>query len=626
MSRRLAFAIPVALVALLASVSAATAAGGKVSIREVDTSAYPRIRVTVVTPKPSTKPPQIRENGKLQLGTQSQNLGAAKSIVLSVDRSQSMKGKPLAEAVAAAKGFVHRKPPADRIAVTTFATSAVLLTGGFSPSTIDADTALDSIQVDPRQGTKLYDDVILSARALLHEPFPARVIILVTDGNSFRDTATLTGAIKAAKFAKAAVYVVAIESSRFTPAPLKQLAARTGGRYYGAASSGALAAIYAQIAHELNRTWRIEYLTAAQPGESRTILASLAGQGKVSAVVKLPKGAPEPESKSLLPASAYGPGGVAVLAAIVAGLILLAYGLVFATRKADRVRARVAPHLGKTPAKREKKKKRDRLEALAGLFLITERALGKTRFWVKLRQLIDRADLPIKTVELVYLMAGCGFGLGMFMAIVASSTIFILIAFVGGTLAPVGFVWFKAKRRLNAFEAQLPDILISMAASMKAGHSFKSGLQAVVDEGYDPAGKEFKRVLTETRLGRPMDDALQEMADRIGSSNLSFIVTCVSVQTQVGGSMAGLFDMVADTVRNRQQFARKIKALTAMGRMSAYVLCGLPFLVAAGLTVINPGYMAPLYNTSAGHKLALVGLVMMGFGALLLRKIVSFKG
>ena len=109
-----------------------------------------------------------------------------------------------------------------------------------------------------------------------------------------------------------------------------------------------------------------------------------------------------------------------------------------------------------------------------------------------------------------------------------------------------------------------------MAASLKAGHRFKQGLQAVVDESQQPASDEFKRVLTETWLGRPMDDALAEMAERVGSENFEFVITAVTIQRQVGGSLAALFDMVADTVRQRQQFARKIRALTAMGRMSAY--------------------------------------------------------
>jgi tight adherence protein B len=123
-----------------------------------------------------------------------------------------------------------------------------------------------------------------------------------------------------------------------------------------------------------------------------------------------------------------------------------------------------------------------------------------------------------------------------------------------------------------------------------------------------------------------MDEALVDMSERVGSKNLDFVITAVTIQRQVGGSLAGLFDMVAEAVRQRQQFARKIKGLTAMGRMSAYVLLGLPFFLAAALTVLNPSYMSPLYHSSTGHMLLVVGLTMMAFGSAVLRKMVSFKG
>ena len=179
---------------------------------------------------------------------------------------------------------------------------------------------------------------------------------------------------------------------------------------------------------------------------------------------------------------------------------------------------------------------------------------------------------------------------------------------------------------MRAFEDQLPDLLITMAASLKAGHSFKQGIQTIVDEGHEPASKELGRVLTDTRLGRPMDEALTDTAERIGSKNFSFVITAVNIQRQVGGSLAGLFDMVADTVRDRQQFARKIRSLTAMGRMAAYVLIGLPFFIAISMSLLNPTYMDPLFHTHTGHMLMMVGLTMMAFGSLVLKKIVSFKG
>jgi tight adherence protein B len=116
------------------------------------------------------------------------------------------------------------------------------------------------------------------------------------------------------------------------------------------------------------------------------------------------------------------------------------------------------------------------------------------------------------------------------------------------------------------------------------------------------------------------------MAERVGSKNFSFVITAVTIQRQVGGSLATLFDMVAETVRQRQQFVRRIRALTAMGRASAYVLVGLPFVLAAILTLINRQFMAPLWQDHIGHVLIIVGLTMMAIGSAFLKKIVSFKG
>jgi tight adherence protein B len=116
------------------------------------------------------------------------------------------------------------------------------------------------------------------------------------------------------------------------------------------------------------------------------------------------------------------------------------------------------------------------------------------------------------------------------------------------------------------------------------------------------------------------------MAERLGSKNFEFAITAVTIQRQVGGSLASLFDMVADTVRQRQQFARKIRSLTAMGKMSAYTLIGLPFFLMGAISVLNSGYLHPLFHTSPGHMLLIVGVVMMMVGSAILKKIVSFKG
>jgi tight adherence protein B len=620
--------LKVGILAGAAALSAVAPASAGVKISGVDATSYPRVRLTVVSSKPVAKVPRITENGRPVSGLHAENLGRAKSVVLAVDRSRSMRGQPFANAVAAAQAFLRAKLPQDRIAVATFARNPVMLTP-FSSSPADASSALRSLSVDKVQGTTLYDGVVKSARAFAREAYAGRVVIVVTDGNETRSTASLENAIRAAREAGVLLYVVAIESRQFNPAPLKRLARETGGSYRGADSSRQLSAIYASIARELKRTWRVAYLTASRGGDELALQASLPGAGAAAAQFQLPD--------DVTTASATGPSGLlpdwlyesflgTQLMGIVVGLLVLLSGTFLLTSvRGSRLRRRLAPHLPGTQTDK-RKAERERLQAAAGLFRATERTFGHWRQWIALDRMLERADVPLRTVEFVYLMAASALIGGMFGAVFAHSTMIVFISMVVGAAVPFAVIWLKGRSRLKAFENQLPDLLITLAAALKAGHSFKQGLQTVVDEGRPPASKELKRVLTEAQLGRPIDESLAEMAARLGSKNFEFVITAVTIQRQVGGSLAGLIDMVADTVRQRQQFIRKVRGLTAMGRAGSYVLMGLPFVIALVITAMNSDYMAPLYYTSTGHKLMFVGFTMMAIGSLLLKKIVSFKG
>ena len=599
-------------------------ASAAIHIRGVDSSTTGVVRVTVVTDHPTSKPPTLLENGRpVSLAGKPFNLGSSKSVLLMIDRSQSMGGKPLARARSAARAFVDAKPAADEIAVATFASEAGTPTP-FSTSTTDADAALRAIAVDSHPGTKMYDDLLLGVGSLAQQSLPARVIIVVTDGNETSSSAGLDAVVAAARRAHVAIYVIAIQSRLFEPGPLKTMAAGTGGRYYAAVSPGYLSQLYSSIADELRRTWQIEYVTAARPGDTLEISASVPNEGtaRTSAVVAGTQTVASP--KSTLPRPLYSTAGT-ILLGLTAGLLLM-LALRFLVRKSttEQMRRRIAPHVGQEPQK--VKRKRERPGLVRGLFASTEHVLGKSKQWSSLSRLLERADVPLKTVEFAYVILGSGLLLGFIISLAGLHGIFLLIAFLLGALAPVGWAWRKGRKRLSAFDEQLPDLLMAVAASLKAGHSFKQGIQTLVDEAQDPSKKEFQRVLAEASLGRPIDASLADMAERLGSKNFAFIVTAVTIQNQVGGSLAGLFDMVADTVRQRQQFSRKIRALTAMGRASAYVLIALPIFLAMLMTAINHKYMAPLFFTSAGHTLIIVGLVAMVIGSLILRKIVNFKG
>jgi len=613
------------IAAVVGALVVPVAAGASLSLRGIDTSSYPTVRVTVVAPVAATAaPPTLTENGNAVVGLQATNLASTKSVVVAIDRSRSMAGAKLADALDAARAFLHTKSPTDRVSVVAFGSKAVQLTT-FSQSTADADDALRLLKVDTANGTALYDALQLSASSLRSQVGRARVVVLLTDGKDFGSQTSLQTALTTAHDTGTLVYPIAVGGDSATVAPLRQMARETGGSFKAAASSSSLHAVYSSIASELKRTWRVEYVTAARPGDKLHLRVLLNPEGAASTDVTIPGSSAPGPAGDALPSPLYSSIGGLLLTMLVAFLVLTACGFLFATAKGSWVKTRLAPHV-EGSRKARKREKGQRLAAFAGLFRATEDAFGHRRVWRHLQRKLERADLPLRTVEFAYLIVGCGFALALFAAVSGRPSLQILIALAVGGAIPYFFVSLKAKKRMNAFDDQLPDLLVTLAASLKAGHSFKHGIQTIVDEGHEPASKELGRVITDTRLGRPMDEALAETAERIGSKNFSFVITAVTIQRQVGGSLAGLFDMVADTVRQRQQFARKIKGLTAMGRASAYVLVGLPFFIAAALTLLNPSYMAPLYNTSTGHTLIIGGLVMMAFGSLILKKLVSFKG
>jgi len=607
-------------IAVLAAALPGVALGASPKIASLDTGGYPTVRATVVTPKPLASAPAVTENGRPVVGFRAVNLGREKSVMLLFDRSQSMIGQAIVDASAAARQFVGSKPVRDRIAVVAVGKKAVQLTD-FSSNSAEADAALRTIEVDKVRGTALYDGIVVSTQALSADISPTRVLILLTDGQEVSSDASLDQAISAARDARVAVYAIGIESPSFRPAPLQRLAEKTGGRYVGANGTKDLKAIYARLAEELRRTWQLSYVTSARPGDRIEVEAAGARAASI-----LPGARVVAKSHSSKLPEQFFKVGPAAMATIVGLLGLIAALFLLRAPVGSRLRRQIKPHLGEQERKTTRGPVQERFATASSVMKATERAFGHLRAWHALHRLLERADVPLRTVELVYAAAGTGLLAGLVFAVVGVPTLVLLLAMVVGGALPILVVWNKARRRLAAIDDQLPDLLVTLAASLKAGHSFRQGIQAVVDEGEPPASKEFKRVLTETRLGRPMDDALADMAARIGSKNVTFVVTAVTIQRQVGGSLAGIFDMVADAVRNRQQFARKIRSLTAMGRASAYVLVGVPLFMLGTITLLSPEYMAPLYHTPTGHKLIILGCVMISIGSLMLRKIVSFKG
>ncbi|TML38867.1 MAG: VWA domain-containing protein [Actinobacteria bacterium] len=449
--------------AAILALSLPVAAGAGVRLNGVDFGAYPQVGATVVTSTASTRAPNMFENGRRVVGLQAVNLGRCKNVVLALDSSRSMAGKPLAAAAAAATAFVASKPACDRITLVTFGRHASQQ-GAFSSATIDADNALRTLAVGANSGTALWDAVDLSARLLASQP-GGRVLVLLTDGNDVGSQASEDDALSSLHHAGAVVYPIAF-GSKADASGLKRLASQTGGSFHGAAAGGTLTAIYSSIARELRRTWRVRYLTTARPGDKLDLKASVGrlGADHRSVAVPDPNGEAAAGSKPspILPSPLYGKLGD-LFFTLLAAMLILAAGILFAsTLQGSWLKRRLAPHIDSTRRKSKRRVGRERLEVLNGLFRATENTFGHRPQWRNLQLLLQRADLPLRTVEFTWLLIGCSFGLALLTALAGRSSLAILAMFLVGGSVPYLVVWFKAKRRMRAFEDQLPDLLITM--------------------------------------------------------------------------------------------------------------------------------------------------------------------
>jgi tight adherence protein B len=237
---------------------------------------------------------------------------------------------------------------------------------------------------------------------------------------------------------------------------------------------------------------------------------------------------------------------------------------------------------------------------------------------------LEQADLPLRPPEAIFFYLA-----GMFIVLVGGLLLLAppiaLILVIVAAILPFAWLEFRRKSRLRKFEEQLPDVLNLLAGSMRAGFSFAQGLEAVADEASEPSRRELQRVFAESRLGRPIEDALEESANRMHSVDLMWAVMAIRIQREVGGNLAELLDTVAHTMTDRERLKREILSLTAEGRLSAWILGVFPPGFALVLYMIQPDYMKVLFDSSIGIMALGISAVMAGIGFVWLRKMMAIE-
>jgi tight adherence protein B len=252
-----------------------------------------------------------------------------------------------------------------------------------------------------------------------------------------------------------------------------------------------------------------------------------------------------------------------------------------------------------------------------------ERFARAQGFSEKLDAQLEAAGSNLRSGEFVVATIGAGLLGAVFGAAIWQNVVLAGVIGVVGALVPTVLLRMSLNRRSDRLREQLPDVLTIMASSLRAGHSFLQALDTVAREIPAPANAEFQRLVAEIRLGRPSEDALEALADRVGSPDFRWAVLAVNIQREVGGNLAEILDNVADTLRERATMRRQIKVLTAEGRLSAWVLALMPFGLALYMFAVNREYISLLFTEQVGLIMLGVGGVLLVLGILWMRKIVD---
>ena len=589
----------------LSSLAPALAQSGEalpLRIEDVNTADYPQVVMVVSVPPQmvgkdlSSDDFTVTESGVERPVTATPVPTDGLEVVLLLDASGSMGGRPIVAAREAAQNFLNAMPEGVEVAVVTFANEPTVLSP-FTPDVGKTSVAIEGIRLG--KNTALYDGLIASTEIFDDSGSTRRTLVLLSDGGDTASESTLEQAIVAMLDADVSFYAVELLSPEYDAEALARLGVATDGIVVAAEDPDGLSAVFVDVASQIVNRYELVYSSEVY---GRTPVAVEAEVDDVTAtgrqVVRLPDPPPvEPETNestapvesvaevSAIP-SVLRAGSIVVLswgqssaalwvgaAAVFVAIAMLLIFVGFAQPK-ERRRVKVGTR-GPTGESRSTV-----LSSLADqATLLAERTVNRReQKSVGKPGLLERAGIHLRLAELIVIsIAGS-------LAVAAVTLLFgpPWLALVLALLTPLvirAWISGKATKRQRAFADQLPDVLQLMAGSIRSGFGLMQAMNTVAAEMPSPAGEEFQRVKIETQLGRDTNDALRAMSARVSSEDFRWVVEAIEIHDEVGGDLADILDSVLDTVRDRIRIRRRIQTLSAEGKMSGLVLTLLPVIL-----------------------------------------------
>lgn len=623
-----------AVLGLLAAFGASTAAAAPqdpVSLTPASAKPFPdrSFRLAVPARRGLTlRDLQVTENGErvdaLSLSSADGGGVGEFGAILVIDASTSMRGRAIRSAVDAARALARQRRGAQQLGVIAFNKSVdVLLPPTSDPRAIEA-----ALSKPPALGPQTYtfDAVDRALDELERAAISAGSIVVLSDGG---DTGSATAAAAVAQRARKAnisIFTVGLRSGsinakKINSSALQALAAAGRGRYTDAEAGEDLRRVFRDIGVQLSSDYLINYRSFARPGRDVSVAVRVTGiDGVATSTYRVPGDASFVQIEDSFWTSGLGAGLTALASAL---LLALGLGILLVRR-------------GQGPGLRERvggfvSSPQDLSAAASTDTALTERGPGsaersleRTRWWIAFKRDVEIARIEVEPMKIVTWTALATFALMYLLAKISGIPLvgIFALAIPWGMRTWVGI---QLERRRDQFTEQLPDILQAAASAIRAGHGLVAALAMVAEDAPEPSRTELLRVVSDEGLGVPLDEALRVVQHRMESRDVMQIALVAQIQREAGGNMAEVLDRITESLRQRAELRRMVKALTAQGRLSRWVVTALPLVLLLVISVLNPTYIRPLFTETLGFVMLAMAGVMMFLGSMVIGKIVNFK-
>lgn len=655
-ARRLAAAIAVGagVLAWAAGVSAAAPPSGPASI------SAPRLSDGVFTGVLTVRAGQSAvsidpKSLKAQVGTKLYAVTVKpvaqrkRATMLVVDTSGSMGEAGMATVRSAAAAFLKDAPQDVAVGLVSFAGTAGV---DVAPTRDRARVQKAVNALRSRGETTLYDGVATAAAGLA--PYDDGSILLLSDGGDTRSTkatkATATAALK--RFGIRAE-VIGFKTADSDNSVLKGFADAGGGTVAAAGNEAAVRQAFEAAARVLDSQAAFSFVPEITLRSAQSVVVTGTSNGKAFkaqtsfdfGAAPLPATATPSETATLsaddapVTTAALAPDNTGMSPTLLFALVAVFLGVLglgaalagplFTSnrkRRLEDIEQYVSPVLMTQKANTTVSAS----SLSTGLVNLGDKMMEGRESTSKTMALIERADLPLRAGEwwvmrIISIVVGIAGMMIVFRGGLGMKLSAILLGGLLGYLFPAIILRFLARRRCKKFEAQLPDVLTLIASSLATGFSLLQALDAVAKDAAEPAAKEFSRALAETRIGADVSGSLDRMALRMDSENMRWTAMAIEIQRTVGGNLAETLRTTAKTLREREELTRHVKALSAEGRLSAYILIALPIGIFLYMMQVNRAYVELLWTRPMGYAMLGFGLISLGIGVVWMRKVVDVK-